>query len=247
MSLDAITHVWKNSKQEGGNLLVMLALADYADDQGCSYPATATLARKARLSDRQVQRVTKKLEEEGEILVHKNKGRNGSNLYQIVGLSWGDKMSGVTKCRGDAGVAEGVTPTSPKPPVEPSKDKGESKKLPTSFPAIRIAKLFNRRLTTEWTDKEIRAFKRISFRTEEDLEDLQLVYAYTEAQREIGGIHRRDLLTFLNNYAGELDRARAWKLNPTHHNVRNGSSHPKTPSPSPGNAGTANAAVAGQY
>lgn len=84
MSIAAISYVWQHSKQEGGALLVMLALADYADDQGYSFPAVSTLARKARLSERQTQRVLKLLVEAGEIKVLPNEGRAGSNLYQIL-------------------------------------------------------------------------------------------------------------------------------------------------------------------
>lgn len=46
----------------------------------------------------------------------------------------------------------------------------------------------------------------------EDLNDLALVEKYYEFERKKGdkGIHRRDLATFLNNYGGEVDRARLW-------------------------------------
>lgn len=85
-----------------------------------------------------------------------------------------------------------------------------SNNLPTSEPAIRIANLFSRKLTTAWNQKEIQTFKALS---PIDLEDLGLIEAYYASERARGdeGCHRRDLGTFLNNFNGELDRARGWK------------------------------------
>lgn len=78
---------------------------------------------------------------------------------------------------------------------------------PTSEPAKRIAGLFRRRLTTAWAYKEIKAFKDIG---EINIDDLEMIESYYERERAkgINGIHRRDLYTFLNNFPGELDRAR---------------------------------------
>ena len=97
-------------------------------------------------------------------------------------------------------------------PLTPQGGETESGKpkpnsVPTTPQAIRIASLYRRRLTTPWSTKEIRSYKAIGAI---DPEDLELVCRYTEAERAKGdnGRHRRDLATFLNNYHGELDRAR---------------------------------------
>lgn len=98
--------------------------------------------------------------------------------------------------------------SSDKEPPNPQGGTGrKSDNLPSSPNAIRISQLFSRRLTTKWSAKEIRAFKAIG---PMDPEDLELVCRYTEAERAKGdaGKHRRDLLTFLNNFTGEIDRAR---------------------------------------
>jgi len=98
------------------------------------------------------------------------------------------------------------------PPLPPRGNGEElfekSDKNPTTPQALRIASLFNRRSSTAWSAKEIRAFKAMG---KVDPEDLELVCRYTENERRKGndGRHRRDLLTFLNNFPGELDRARA--------------------------------------
>lgn len=92
------------------------------------------------------------------------------------------------------------------------KARKDSDNTPTSPQAIRIAELFRRRPTTPWSAKEIRSYKAIG---PIDPEDLELVCRYTEAERAKGdqGIHRRDLATFLNNFHGELDRARQRQTN----------------------------------
>lgn len=91
--------------------------------------------------------------------------------------------------------------------------KGASGRIPTAPQATRIAELFKRRLTTPWTDKEVRAFKRLM---PIDIADLDMVCRYHEAERSKGddGHHRRDMGTFLNNFTTELDRARAWESKP---------------------------------
>lgn len=76
-----------------------------------------------------------------------------------------------------------------------------------SGPMARICDLFGRRHSTKWSDKEIKAFKAIP---PEALEQLDLVCTYTKNERLKGdkeGRHRRDVLTFLNYFTGELDRA----------------------------------------
>ncbi len=74
----------------------------------------------------------------------------------------------------------------------------------------RVGALFHRRPTTPWSHKEARVYAQIvkhGLRIE-DLEMIERYYVY-QRKRE-NGIHRRDLYTFLNNFSGELDRARAW-------------------------------------
>lgn len=89
------------------------------------------------------------------------------------------------------------------------------KKTPEAGPAKRIAAIFNRRLTTEWQEKEIKAFKALKLR--DDDPDLALVEKYYAAVKPTpeGRYLRHELFTFLNNFRGEVDRARAWELSKT--------------------------------
>lgn len=56
MSIKILDRGWRFSKAKGGDLLVLLSIADFANDEGVAYPSVATLARKARLTPRNDQR-----------------------------------------------------------------------------------------------------------------------------------------------------------------------------------------------
>jgi len=80
--------------------------------------------------------------------------------------------------------------------------------VPTTEISKRIADLFKRSHATPWTDAEIKAYKAIGRIELADFELIEKYYSTERAKGEVGK-HRRDLGTFLNNYSGELDRARA--------------------------------------
>lgn len=98
-------------------------------------------------------------------------------------------------------------PTEPNLPPKPPRSKKD--RTPTTETAQRIARLFNRRLTTAWSEKEVRAFKALGEIAADDLDAVERYYAQERAKGPEAGRHRRDLLTFLNNFPGEVDRARA--------------------------------------
>jgi hypothetical protein len=132
-----MNRVWEASRQSGGALLVLLAIADFADDDGIAYPSIGTLARKARLSPRQVQRVIADLVAASELIIQPGCGRQGSHLFRVaVGTPDSrmqtprqnvtpDRLSPSPRHRRRKGVTpasgEGVTPASPEPSYrEPS-------------------------------------------------------------------------------------------------------------------------------
>lgn len=85
MSIKVMTWIWDNAPASGTELLMLLAIADHADDRGRNaWPSRATLARKTRLDERTVRRVTKRLEDSGQVVVERGSGRSHSNLYTIV-------------------------------------------------------------------------------------------------------------------------------------------------------------------
>lgn len=95
MSIKRMAEVWENSPEKGGALLVLLALADYANDEGVCWPSMATLAHKARMDERNVRRIVGKLTKSGELeLVERGgleKGRPRANRYRV--RPGGGKMS----------------------------------------------------------------------------------------------------------------------------------------------------------
>ena len=58
MSVRVSTRVWELAPQQGGALLILLAMADFADEDGVCFPTLPTRAAKARLSERQTISVT---------------------------------------------------------------------------------------------------------------------------------------------------------------------------------------------
>jgi len=84
MSIRKMNDVWRLSEQSGGKLLLLLAIADFANDAGMAYPGIDTLAEKTRQSRRTVQRQLSDLEEEGEIAVEPGTGRSNTNTYWLL-------------------------------------------------------------------------------------------------------------------------------------------------------------------
>ena len=84
MSVRALAWVWQHSPKSGGQLLVLLALADFADDDGRAWPAVAVIAAKARLQVRQTQSVLRELTRDGEIAIEPRSGPGLVNTYRVL-------------------------------------------------------------------------------------------------------------------------------------------------------------------
>jgi hypothetical protein len=84
VSIKVMNWVWEHSTAKGSELLLLLAIADTADDRGRNaFPSISTLAGKTRMSRRTVQRLVVKLETEGHLVLRREGGRR-SNSYEIV-------------------------------------------------------------------------------------------------------------------------------------------------------------------
>lgn len=109
MSVKCMSRVWESSKAKGASLLILLAIADYAGDDGRgAFPSIKTLAKKSRMSERHVKRLIAALESTQELGVDRGQALRGTNEYVV-------KVGGVTRChpRGDSRVTRGVTQESP--------------------------------------------------------------------------------------------------------------------------------------
>lgn len=130
MSVRQMAIVWARSKQSGTALLLLLAIADFANDEGFAWPSIPTLGKKIRLTERSTQRLIERLEAsdelktwhgQGPIPVSTPGGIQRTNLYQVVVEGRAVASPPLSSSQGgDSPDAKGVTPASPNPSVEPS-------------------------------------------------------------------------------------------------------------------------------
>jgi len=84
MSVKVMSRVWESTNyQDSSTMLVLLSLADWADDTGLCWPSVPRLAKKARMSERNARYVLKRLETDGVIRIDEQRGRNHTNRYKI--------------------------------------------------------------------------------------------------------------------------------------------------------------------
>ncbi len=84
MSIKIMNAVWHLSKQKGTSLLLLIAIADNANDDGEAWPGIEYLARKIRMSERQTQRLVRDLEKTDELIVERGGGRGNAHRYFIL-------------------------------------------------------------------------------------------------------------------------------------------------------------------
>lgn len=95
MSTKVVTAVFERSEARGNDRLVLLAIADEADDDGTNaYPSIDRIAKKVRLPKRTVMRCLVRLEEIAELVVHRpeTNGRGHFNRYEVA-LVKGDTLA----------------------------------------------------------------------------------------------------------------------------------------------------------
>lgn len=120
MSIKISDLVWKGYTGAGGSdMVIMLALADWANDNGVCFPSMAAIARKARIQVRQAKRVVHSLIDGGWLSVVGNPhgGAPGStrryrlNIERMATGVTDDTPTGVvrdTGVAGDTGVIQGM-------------------------------------------------------------------------------------------------------------------------------------------
>lgn len=113
MSVRVMAKVWEHSRHGGTHLLMLLGIADFADDNGRAYPSVATLAAKCRVKSRAANYVLRELQTSGELDVGANKGPRGTNVYRIAIERLGvQPVAGVQGAAGVQGfaVVQGCAP-----------------------------------------------------------------------------------------------------------------------------------------
>ena len=81
-----MTWVWANSPYSGERLLLHLALADFANDDGVCFPSHGTLAKKARCSTGWVSQTIKQMIADSliEIVEPAGQGRGKVGRYRLL-------------------------------------------------------------------------------------------------------------------------------------------------------------------
>jgi len=76
-----MSNVWDHSKMKGSTLLLLIAIADNANDDGLAWPGIETLAKKTRQTERTISNQIGKCEQSGELMVYR---RDGLHNHYIV-------------------------------------------------------------------------------------------------------------------------------------------------------------------
>lgn len=84
MSASVFNHVLENSQAEGKTLLVLIAIASRADDDGVAWPGIEWIAKRARCSLRKAQDAIRELQAMGELQVEYTVGRSNTNRYTVL-------------------------------------------------------------------------------------------------------------------------------------------------------------------
>lgn len=115
MSVAVSSWVWEHSQARGNARLVLLAIADCADDTGANaYPSLNTIADKAKVSRRTAIRAIEELVGMGELERHHGAGRRGqggvSNGYRVTMVAVGTSDT-VTPLEPEKGCQDGTSDT----------------------------------------------------------------------------------------------------------------------------------------
>lgn len=86
MAIEMMTRVWKYSRHKESKLLLLLAIADYANEEGFAWPSLKQLASRIRTGQRQTQYLLRDLEKSGELVTALRAGPDLRNGYQITVL-----------------------------------------------------------------------------------------------------------------------------------------------------------------
>lgn len=84
MANNVLDWVWDHSRSRHGARLVMLAIADRADDRGNAWPSVPDIMRRTQLGERAVQAGIIEAAKLGELEVGYQEGPKGCNRYRIL-------------------------------------------------------------------------------------------------------------------------------------------------------------------
>jgi hypothetical protein len=83
MSVKVMSQVWESEGLSPTERLILLSLADHADDAGTCYPSIKRLSHRTGLSERAVQGALKRLSDAGWLEIRLNAGPRGCNMFTV--------------------------------------------------------------------------------------------------------------------------------------------------------------------
>lgn len=83
MSIKWMAFVWDHGPSDRAERFVLLALADFANDDGECWPSVDGIARKTCMTERGCQKIIRRLEDTGWIVVDAGLGRRNCNIYKL--------------------------------------------------------------------------------------------------------------------------------------------------------------------
>lgn len=114
MSIKKMTEVWEHSRADGTALVLLLKIADHANDAGWAWPGIDRLAAACRRSRRQTQSLLAKLISLGELEVQVGRGANHVNRYRISvtprpALVFHEEPTDAENCTGEESRTDAVS------------------------------------------------------------------------------------------------------------------------------------------
>jgi hypothetical protein len=97
---------------------------------------------------------------------------------------------------------------------EPKTPKGKKSDVARDATMNKLGAIYNRKEGTKWSVLEVKAYKALGDIEKGDIELVGRYYAEMRKKTDDENWSKRDLLTLLNNWAGECDRARNYKFPP---------------------------------
>lgn len=147
MAISVMSAVWATSALGGTELLLLLAIADFTNQDGIAYPSVATLAKKIRMGERNTQYLLKKLVMSGELEIERNAGPRGCNVFRVKALhSAGFAPVQSVAVGGATNRSNGVQSIAPEPSLnhqEPS-NSAQQKKSRTKMSQDTLQAFLNR-------------------------------------------------------------------------------------------------------
>ena len=213
MSVHITSPCWKIECPTAGQKLILLKLADNANEAGVCWPSLSTIAKDCGCSTRTVSRAIAYFESIN--LLSHDRQFNSSNTYHfsidtlsILSSSTIDTVSSAIDM-----VSSAIDTRVSLTVIEPSLNHHITKEKSLPFKSenqLRIEKLFGKRVTTPMDKAELSAWASakgiVDDMTDREWTELEDFYAAPQEKTYA----RKTLATLLNNLSGELDKAANW-------------------------------------